>query len=311
MGFWGKLGKVALKVAPYAAMAIPGVGVPLGMAIGGATSAASKKLEGGSWKQAALSGAIGAGTGAVGAGALKGIGPTSSGLTKFLGGAAGKTTGTGAAGVAGRVLGNAALSKVTGGASSDLGKYGYGNTSNTGIWENGNPADQIKRGEGGLTPRQQVEADNKRVAGGGSKMGAIGGSIGAMLTKYAADRAMSGNGASSPSSSNPAVTGRPNTQNFPGAGQSQGGQTGIYSGNMRGLGPVMGRRDQNVPNFAESIGAGRQDAMRNQPFRGGYDMITQGPEPADDAAGNIGPQIRTAMPPIYPNFGGNRRKRAS
>ena len=53
MGFksvMGKVGRVALKVAPYAAMAIPGVGIPLGMAIAGASSAADKKLSGGTWK---------------------------------------------------------------------------------------------------------------------------------------------------------------------------------------------------------------------------------------------------------------------
>lgn len=77
MGFWGKLGKVALKAAPYAAMAIPGVGVPLGMAISGATGAASKKLSGGSWKDALLSGGVDAGLSAIpGAKAAKGIAPS-------------------------------------------------------------------------------------------------------------------------------------------------------------------------------------------------------------------------------------------
>lgn len=112
----GKIGKVALKVAPYAAMAIPGVGVPLGMAIAGASNAASKKLEGGSWKDSLISGGIGAGTAAIGGGALKGIGP-SSGIVKKLGaGAAGKVTGTGVTGKIGGVLGNM--------ASSALGKQG-------------------------------------------------------------------------------------------------------------------------------------------------------------------------------------------
>jgi hypothetical protein len=66
---------------------------------------------------------------------------------------------------------------------------------------------------------------------------------------------------------------------------------------MRGLGPVMGRRDQNFPNLAESIGAGRQDAIRNQPWRGGYNIMTYGNEP--DEAGNY-PEIPVPMPPIYP-----------
>lgn len=66
MGFWGKLGKIALKAAPIAAAFIPGVGPIASMAISGAANAASKKLEGGSWKQALGAGAMGAGTSALG-----------------------------------------------------------------------------------------------------------------------------------------------------------------------------------------------------------------------------------------------------
>jgi len=106
MSFWGKLGKIGLKVAPYAALAIPGIGIPAAMAISGAANAASKKLEGGSWKDAALAGGIGAGTAAVGGGALKGIGPSSGVLAKLGAGAAGKATGTGVTGAIGSVLGN-------------------------------------------------------------------------------------------------------------------------------------------------------------------------------------------------------------
>jgi hypothetical protein len=40
----------------------------------------------------------------------------------------------------------------------------------------------------------------------------------------------------------------------------------------RELGPVMGQANQNNPNLALSIGQGRMDAMRDQPFRGGYDV---------------------------------------
>jgi len=66
MGFWGKLGKIALKAAPIAAAFIPGVGPLASMAIAGGAGAASKKLEGGSWKQALGAGAMGAGTSALG-----------------------------------------------------------------------------------------------------------------------------------------------------------------------------------------------------------------------------------------------------
>jgi hypothetical protein len=65
-----KVGKVALKAAPIAAMFIPGVGPLASMAISAASNAASKKIEGGSWKSALGAGAIGAATG-YGAGAIK------------------------------------------------------------------------------------------------------------------------------------------------------------------------------------------------------------------------------------------------
>lgn len=83
MSFWGTLGKIALKVAPIAAAFIPGVGIPLAMAISGATGVASKKIEGGSWKDSLLSGGIDAGLAGVGGGLVKGLGPTASKLTKF------------------------------------------------------------------------------------------------------------------------------------------------------------------------------------------------------------------------------------
>ena len=42
----------------------------------------------------------------------------------------------------------------------------------------------------------------------------------------------------------------------------------------RGLGPVMGGTDQRNPNLAEGINAGRLEAIKNQPFRRGYDVHT-------------------------------------
>jgi hypothetical protein len=62
-GFWKKLGIGLLKAAPIATAFIPGVGPGLSAAIAGGTSALSKKLEGGTWGQAALAGGIGAGMG--------------------------------------------------------------------------------------------------------------------------------------------------------------------------------------------------------------------------------------------------------
>lgn len=116
MGFWKTLGKIGLKVAPYAAMAIPGVGIPLGMALGGGLSALDTKVSGGSWKDALVSGGIGAGTSAVGLGALKGIGPSSGVTAKLLKGASGAAGNAGKVGILGKALGdmgaNAAMSAI-------------------------------------------------------------------------------------------------------------------------------------------------------------------------------------------------------
>lgn len=77
----GKIGKVALKAAPIAAAFIPGIGPLASMAIGAGTAAASKKLEGGSLKDAVLAGGMGAAQG-YGTGSAKGIGPSASVASK-------------------------------------------------------------------------------------------------------------------------------------------------------------------------------------------------------------------------------------
>jgi len=91
-----KVGKVALKAAPIAAAFIPGVGPLASMAIGGLASGASKKLEGGSWKDSLISGGLGAATGY--------------GASKVAGGLKGAFSGKGlapSANIAGKI-GNAA-----------------------------------------------------------------------------------------------------------------------------------------------------------------------------------------------------------
>jgi hypothetical protein len=122
-----KVGKVALKVAPYAAMAIPGVGIPLGMALQGGLAAANAKASGGNWKQALLAGGIGAGTGAIAGGALKGIGPSSGALAKFGAGAGGKLAGTGLAGAVGSGLGTVGQGYATNYLDNKLAGSGGGN----------------------------------------------------------------------------------------------------------------------------------------------------------------------------------------
>lgn len=79
MGFGSvmkKIGKGALKVGKVAvplALAATGVGIPAAVAASAALNAADKKASGGSWKQALISGGIGAGTSLIpGAGGVAG-----------------------------------------------------------------------------------------------------------------------------------------------------------------------------------------------------------------------------------------------
>jgi hypothetical protein len=88
MSFWGSLGHGLLKVAKYAApvaLAATGVGAPFAAMAAGGLNALDTKISGGSWKDAALSGAIGGGLNMIpgmGSVAGKGISPTVGGITK-------------------------------------------------------------------------------------------------------------------------------------------------------------------------------------------------------------------------------------
>lgn len=236
-----KVGKVALKVAPYAAMAIPGVGPLAAMGISAATSAADKKLSGGSWKSALGAGAIGAGTSLIGSKLpVKGIGPSASVAKEGVK----QSTKS--------VLGNMAKSSVSGllgggggSASSwkDLGKMGINAAINYG---------------GGMGQQSRTPDFN------------------------------------------------------PGpSGDFNGGNSRIPGGIIRGVGPrnaPMSQMDQSNPNLAEFIGQGRREAIRNQPFRSGYDVITSPEEPAEGSTPMV-PAKTVRMPPIYPNRGGGRNRR--
>jgi hypothetical protein len=77
-----------------------------------------------------------------------------------------------------------------------------------------------------------------------------------------------------------------------GLGPSQNMNPGMGRFNRqasRMLGPVMGNMDQSNPNLAEGIASGRMDAIRNQPWRGGYDVQTQGED--DSVTTSRMPQI--------------------
>lgn len=129
-GFWSKVGSIA-KVAVPIVLAATGVGIPAAMAITAGTNIAASKMQGKDWGDALQSGAIGAATGAVGAGALgsatrAGLGTAAQkaivtgGLnaadTKMQGG----TTGQALMGGVTAGLGSAAASKFNGGGSSGL-----------------------------------------------------------------------------------------------------------------------------------------------------------------------------------------------
>lgn len=244
MGFksiLGKIGKVALKVAPYAAMAIPGVGVPLGMAIAGAANAASKKLEGGSWKSSILAGGLGAGGAALGGatGALSKIGPSSSVISKLGAGAAGKAVGTGTTGKLGAVLGNMGMSAL----SSKTGQ--------------------------GLNDYKDLSTMP------GAAMSAFG-----------------------PNINPPSSSGRPSDALMNQAVPRSG------TGNAPGF-----SYNSNNPNLADSILAGQRTAIKNQPFRKGYDILGNMPDATDEVPNPVRPVI-SSMPRIYSPISRRRQQPA-
>jgi hypothetical protein len=72
MGFWGTLGKIAGVAAPFAAMAIPGVGPAIGGALGGVGSKIGGALGGGGGEGGTALGSILGNLGGVLGGAAKG-----------------------------------------------------------------------------------------------------------------------------------------------------------------------------------------------------------------------------------------------
>lgn len=204
MGFWGKLGKIALTAAPYVAAPFTG-GASLAFA-----PMANQAVSAWSAHDAKNN-------------AAKGLAPSS--FDKYLG-----------------MAGNVA--SMAGGMGA-FGKLGS------------NFSGDAFRGTGqGLSGWQ----GNLAKAGGiaNNVMGQMGG-----LGQAAGGFSGGNNGDGQQSSIGP-------SQNFrPGMGK-------FNRQASRMLGPVMGNMDQSNPNLAESIASGRMDSIRNQPWRGGYDVQTQG-----------------------------------
>lgn len=149
MGFWKGLGKVLLKAAPIAASFIPGVGPLAAMAIGGLSGAASKKIEGGSWKDALVSGGIGAASG-FGAGQVaKGLGPSTGLLGKI---------GSGAKTMLGGAQGTGKLGNILNLASQGLSNIpqGGGNPQGGGIGPSNIPSIQAPSVGGNAVPRPNM-----------------------------------------------------------------------------------------------------------------------------------------------------------
>lgn len=133
-GFWSKVGSIA-KVAVPIVLAATGVGIPAAMAITAGTNIAASKMQGKSWGDALQSGAVGAATGAVGAGALGGAtragmsaatqkaivqGALSGADAKMQGGSWGDAVTSGVSGAAASKLGDMAKAKFQNGSSDGL-----------------------------------------------------------------------------------------------------------------------------------------------------------------------------------------------
>jgi len=253
MGFLGKLGKIALAAAPYVAAPFTGGASLL------ATGATNKAL--GAWnaKDAQSNAAKGLGPSKFDniIGKISGAGD----LVTSLRGGGSKLPGGGV------TIPGETVTKAGGGWKDTLGKIlGGGNKIDPYDIMSDSPS---KGGISGTLPRSSLVATESQRAEEKANLDRLLGLGGGVLGSIFGG----GNGSSS-GSSNP---------RSPDSGSYTPG--GVYKAPavnqtkpMRGLGPVMGQRNQSSPNLAESIGAGRQDAIMNQPYRRGYETRTQGPD---------------------------------
>ena len=250
MGFWNKLGKIALTAAPYVAAPFTG-GASLAF-----TGAANKAVQ--KWSESDAKKA-----------AEKGLGPSS--FDKYLGMAGNigsMATGLGAFNKLGNLSGKATQMTPFQNKLQTAGNIASGNRQQ-------NPYDYMPTG----------------INGQGGWQGALGGIVGDYLNRPSGSNEYGGGNLS-------------NNRDLPSGVLNYSDGGGAVSRNqppMRGLGPVMGARDQNNPNLALSIGAGRQDAIRNQPFRRGYDVTYLG---SDDET-----PITASLPPIRTGTDDRRRNR--
>lgn len=172
-------------------------------------------------------------------------------------------------------LGHAALrygpyvaAPFTGGASLALVPYTTGADA---AWS-GIEASRARNNQG-LGPSANF---NPTASPGTNRMGITSYGVGAQTPYYGAD----------PTGMNPNTGGA-----MPFEGMRNGGGRGsaFYDDTtMRGLGPrsnPMSQINQDNPNLALTFGQGRLDAIRNQPFRSGYQINTQ--NSGDPTATNV------------------------
>jgi hypothetical protein len=262
MGFWNKLGKIALQAAPYVAAPFTG-GASL-MATG-----ATQKL-GQKWAEHDAKKAI-----------EKGIAPSK--FDKYLGMAS-----------AGAGLGSIAF----GGALSNLGKAG---SVGAGVGKGANLASIA----GKAAPVASKAGNVAKIASAAVGKGNVGGwqgALGKAVGNAAASKGVpTSNGgwegqlgnilqqATAGDRSVP-IDASPHMANLP-------QDTTRPTPPINGFQPLSGAQPRNGA-VRNSIFAGRNEALMNQPWRAGYNTNIQGPE--DD---NGVPSVITApMSPIYPNF---------
>lgn len=224
MGFWGKLGKIALTAAPYVAAPFTG-GASLAF-----TGLANQAV--GAWNQKDANKR-----------AAQGLGPSS--FDRAIGMAGNVGSLAGGMGAFGKMGGNNFSANAFKGTGQGL--SGWQNA----LSKTGGAINQMYGS--GMLPQFGGTGVNP---GGGYEQEGTGGAIGP-------------------------------SQNFQ---QSGMGRFNRQARNM--LGPVMGNMDQSNPNLAEGLASGRMEAIRNQPWRGGYDTQVLGND--DESI------ITSRMPTISP-----------
>lgn len=262
MGFWNKLGKIALQAAPYVAAPFTGgaslYAVP-----------ATQKL-GQKWSEHDANENM-----------KKGLAPSNfDNILNKTSGYVGMASSMGAPG-------------ISGGKNAPPTTFGKG--SGDGGWQ-GKLGGLL--GGGGRDYRYGMDESGAMGGGGGGWQEMLGGAL---------DRFGSGGGGRGQFGTPPYAPegggyqpGRTSLYQGTGGAMDRGGQglSRFHQQMRRQLGPVMGNPDQNNPNLADSIGAGRMEAIRNQPWRQGYDINTAN---EDDSV------TTSRMPPFYPS-GGRRRQ---